>query len=522
MRGQSELKRIAIWLVFWFCIGAGTAHADDPLDVTFFVTSDVHVCSVERDGVTPTVARNHVKAINTATSESEYGKKVWPTGSAGLPSAGQRIKEASGVLLAGDWAIDQAPVQHKECWDLFVDLYSAGRKPDSIRFPAFPGFGNHDWVPPTWNYTFNGNANNVAKAHFIRDVTKDRGVSLHWPGHRCPPPPLTQGNSQPVPYSWNWGKLHLVNLNTWIGEPGRCITWLGLDRGYGYDFSAWQWLEQDLARHAANFGPDAPIVIFQHYGYDEFSTSRAGDGWNGWWWSPDDRTRFESILNRYNVIALFSGHNHAVGNRQFGSVRQFLNVSTGSGLNIGGFWAVHVTDTLIEMAYLSKKNPDNGNGETTVSGDDPFALWRPLSPAGVLPLRTGDRIALRADNWKLLSRINRGQADPIEAAKDAPDSFTSFKVTDLGNGRIALQADNGKFLSRINRGQIDPIEAAKDTQDDFTSFKMTDLGSGQIALQADTGKYWSRINPGTSNPIEAAKTTRDPFCAFTVVLLGRQ
>ncbi len=37
---------------------------------------------------------------------------------------------------------------------------------------------------------------------------------------------------------------------------------------------------------------------------------------------------------------------------------------------------------------------------------------------------------------------------------------------------IALQADDGQYLSRINRGNINPIEAAKISIDEFSRFKV--------------------------------------------------
>jgi cytolysin (calcineurin-like family phosphatase) len=501
------------------------ANVGEPLDVTFFVTSDMHVCTV-RDGVSPTVARNHVRAMNTATSDSAYGRKVWPEG---LPSAGQRIKDPAGLVITGDWAMDRAPIvrrpsEHPEwgdCWELFLDLYSGPQfrnKPHSIRFPVFPGFGNHDWDPASWNYTLYGAQNGVIKANYIRDVTAPSGRSIHWPPSGCPPPPFSWGQSAPPPYAWSWGKLRLVNLHTFAGEPGRCVT---VGKGYWYNTGAYEWLERDLAAHAAAFGPDAPVVIFQHYGYDNDSLGQAGDGWDGWWWSPPHRAKLESILNRYNVIVLFSGHNHAVGSRTFGGLRKFLNVSTGNGGENGGFWAVHVTDANVEMAYLNKVNEADGNGETTTNDHPEYALSRVIAPAGVLPLRTGDRIALRGDNGKFLSRINRGAGiDPIEAAKTDLDVFSAFSVVDLGRGKIALRADNGKFLSRIYRGSAQAIEAAKDTQDPFTPFQVTELAPGQIALQADTGMYWSRVRRGADG-IEAASDAHSSFATFTLTLLER-
>ena len=140
-----------------------------------------------------------------------------------------------------------------------------------------------------------------------------------------------------------------------------------------------------------------------------------------------------------------------------------------------------------------------------------------ISPS--LSINTGDTIAIQADDGLYLSRIARGDENPIEAAKDSIDVYSQFKVTILANGQIALQADSGLYLSRLARGDENPIEAAKDSIDAYSQFKVTILANGQIALQADSGLYLSRIARGDENPIEAAKDSIDAFSQFTVVEL---
>ena len=149
--------------------------------------------------------------------------------------------------------------------------------------------------------------------------------------------------------------------------------------------------------------------------------------------------------------------------------------------------------------------------------------------AGRLTFKTGDIIALKADNGKYLSRINHGKIDSIEAGKRKHKKkhkkkstrsirpYTQFVVTVLDNGKIALKADNGKYLSRINRGKIESIETVKDEIDTYSQFTVTVLPDNKILLKADNDKYLSRINRGKMNPIEAAKKTSDVFCQFIVI-----
>jgi Galactoside-binding lectin len=157
--------------------------------------------------------------------------------------------------------------------------------------------------------------------------------------------------------------------------------------------------------------------------------------------------------------------------------------------------------------------------------------------AGSLTFKTGDIIALKADNGKYLSLINHGNLDAIAAGKKKHKKkhknkhknkhqkkqthsippYSQFVVTVLDNGKIALKADNGKYLSRINRGNIESIKAVKDEIDTYSQFTVTVLADNKILLKADNGKYLSRINRGKINPIEAAKNTSDVFCQFIVI-----
>jgi ribosomal silencing factor RsfS len=90
----------------------------------------------------------------------------------------------------------------------------------------------------------------------------------------------------------------------------------------------------------------------------------------------------------------------------------------------------------------------------------------------------------------------------------------------LRNGQvITLQADNGLYLSRIRRGDLDPIEAAKSTVDVFCQFTVNVLPNNQITLQADNSLYLSRIRRGSLDPIEAAKSSVDVFCQFTITVV---
>ena len=71
---------------------------------------------------------------------------------------------------------------------------------------------------------------------------------------------------------------------------------------------------------------------------------------------------------------------------------------------------------------------------------------------------------------KYLSRINIGEVNYIQSAKTSPDEYCKFKVFKRGE-KIILKADNGKFISRIDRDWIqNNIEAAKGEIDEQGKF----------------------------------------------------
>lgn len=104
-----------------------------------------------------------------------------------------------------------------------------------------------------------------------------------------------------------------------------------------------------------------------------------------------------------------------------------------------------------------------------------------VSPTKIL--RTSDTVVLQADDQLYWSRINRGNTDPIEAAKNSIDPFCRFVVSVQENSRTALPADNSWYLSRINRGSTNPIEAAKPNIDPFRLFTVTTLSNGELSGQ---------------------------------------
>ncbi len=307
------------------------------MNITLYVTADTHI---QDDNESE--AKLHVRNMNHFLD----GGKTWP---AGTSKAGMPIEQPRSVLLGGDINQDRGFFKPASVKNLTYELYSGTKQTgDSLIFPVYPGFGNHDWDPLDWKYTYHGNSSNRGTADFITRTIKGRPeiVSVHhvrkskldvWGWLKIV--------SAPPLYSWNWEKLHFVSINTYLWEKRRTIQWFGATKGLKTDNGGQKWLENDLLDHVQTFGANAPIIILQHYGYN------AGTDW----WSDEDRTKLDNILEDYNVIAIFSGHTHSFGHCR--TPQGIDNYITEAGWDyvvqeIGGFLVVNITDTTQDIVKV--------------------------------------------------------------------------------------------------------------------------------------------------------------------------
>ena len=135
-------------------------------------------------------------------------------------------------------------------------------------------------------------------------------------------------------------------------------------------------------------------------------------------------------------------------------------------------------------------------------------------------LKTGDLIALKAENNRYLSRVNRGKTDPIEATKETVDHFSMFLVTILDEHTLTLKADAGlgKYLSRTNYGHNNVIEAIRDVIDPHTKFKFAFSAMGAIYFMADNGSFLSN-NALINSTLVANNNQMNYNSVFTVSIL---
>jgi len=243
-----------------------------PLDVTFYVTTD---SEIGRGRPVEEYIRYQRELVDFAQSQTP-----WPSGFRG---AGSTIAAPTGIVTTGDnifggpggeypflWLIQR--LRFEWLWsrsralpplDVFED--PTIRDIEAIPYPVYTGLGNHDWDKGSLQR---------GEATLLRHI---RGVMPGCFG-------VTNSHAPSGNYSWNWGRLHMVQLNEWAGA-----------RNAG----GLHWLREDLRRA----GPEAPLLLFQHYGFDGFSRQPA-------WWTDADRNAFLDLVCDYNVLGVVSGHTH--------------------------------------------------------------------------------------------------------------------------------------------------------------------------------------------------------------------
>ncbi|WP_274630003.1 metallophosphoesterase [Arvimicrobium flavum] len=274
-------------------------------DATFLFISDVHACRMasglspncQQEGKTDANLLRHIRALNALDRTrwpAEIGGK--PTG---LASAAQKIATPLGIVVGGDMTDDGGgqitlPSEGTQLLQ-FSHRYSEGVGDDRLHARVYAGLGNHDLDQ-------DGPKDHV---DWYRRELRDYVEINHRPGVFFKPPvPAENYDVDSDSYSWDWGHLHLVQLHRFGGDTRKGAV------------SALDWLGRDLAGSA---GDGRPVALFQHYGWDPFSTERwdparttfddTGEG-PPHWWTEAERQALLDVIRGYNVIGLFHGHQH--------------------------------------------------------------------------------------------------------------------------------------------------------------------------------------------------------------------
>lgn len=313
-----------------------------PIDATFLFSNDVHACLVSTEGLAPNCAAEgktddnllrHVAVLNALPAMN------WPETVGGQPSGlgstGRRIGKPLGLVLGGDLTDDgggqvRQPREGRQLQQ-FSSRYQEGPGADRVHFPVYLGLGNHDLdqdgPPPHVDW-------------YRRELRDYVELNHRQTVFYKPPVPVTNYDPMSDCYSWDWGGLHLIQLQRFGGDISKGAV------------DALPWLKQDLASYAAD---GRPVILFQHYGWDAFSTEvwdasaktfdDHGDG-PPHWWSLQQRQALVDAIKGYTVIGLFHGHQHETAMIYS---RDGLDLFKPKAAYMGGFALVRITDGFMDV-----------------------------------------------------------------------------------------------------------------------------------------------------------------------------
>jgi hypothetical protein len=281
-----------------------TFRTEDPYitnDVTFFVGSDTHY------GASETITEANRQAIEffNMLPGTAYPEEL----------GGGIVTTPRGMVLCGDLTNNGFTNE----WIAFTNHYGVNGE-GLLAYPVYELHGNHDG--PLGNVVRNG----------IRKRTARR-------------PDIVESFSNGLLYSWDWDRVHFVNMGLFAGMDGT-VGALG-NTNWNNPERSLQFLKEDLEKHVGDSG--RPVILFQHYGWDEgFSC-----GWN--WWTQDARHALKDVIKDYNVIALFNGHTHGAYFQDWDGYDIISDGSTQRDPMPGECFVIRVTTNELFIAHRFKE-----------------------------------------------------------------------------------------------------------------------------------------------------------------------
>jgi cytolysin (calcineurin-like family phosphatase) len=305
----SSLVRLAILVLV--VVGCRAPEADATprgLPFTFLIASDTHYGAHDSVGA---FNREIIRAMN------ELPGTPYP------PGIGGTVQVPLGLLLTGDLTEDGLAPE----WEAFVADYGLhGER--LLAYPVFEGFGNHD-----------GPVDGLVRSG-IRHRNRER-------------PGVTNVSEHGLHYSWTWGDVHFVSLNSypsyeWDPECEWCHYFT---RSFREPEESLQFLEEDLRQRVGDSGRQ--VVLYFHYGFDD---------WGRIWWTDRERDDFYEVIREYDVLAIFHGHSHSIQFAEWRGIPVFCVGSTQKEAGPGEFMVVQVT---ADSLYVAERSV-SGWGESSV------------------------------------------------------------------------------------------------------------------------------------------------------------
>jgi len=261
----------------------------------------------------------------------------------GFPGSGEPVAEPLGVLIAGDLTQNGRDNRMEGILadeiGRFISDYGLTGDDGLLNYPVYEGYGNHDYDPDEpddedfddWRWWYTDDPTPAVRAVVERNENRP-GITN-----------VAEGDGGH--YSWDWGNLHLVQLNLFPGdEPSQADE----NSRVRDPRDALSFLVSDLETQIGDSG--RPILLMWHYGLDQF-------GHEARWWTDEQKAAFLEAIEGYNVLGFMHGHTHATSHYQWAGYDVF-NLGSPYYLEYnadgrGHFTLFRVTDSFMAVADVS-------------------------------------------------------------------------------------------------------------------------------------------------------------------------
>jgi 3',5'-cyclic AMP phosphodiesterase CpdA len=315
--------------------GSYGATAEEP--VVFFHISDTHYHADKEnpsqlsEGVGNVACRRLIDVMNKLP-----GKKL---------ADGTVVPKPRGVIVSGDLIDDcdktgplMPQIQQTE-WNAWVADFGLTGVEGKLVFPVYELHGNHDNP-------------HVGGPVQIGIAQRNRT------GKR---PDLVSVSANGLHYSWEWGRVHFINLGIIVGSDPAVMR----QRRYDAQGSL-QFLIADLKK---NVGDSGKLVVLAHH-IDVLRYARPCDPTapfnSGHEWDPCDVAAYGAALKGYHVIAILFGHTHGSNFYQWNGIDCYNVGSTAHSLR-----SFEVTDSEVKM--IDFHSPDHWQTWKTKTSSRPIA-----------------------------------------------------------------------------------------------------------------------------------------------------
>lgn len=265
-----NIRRFVVLLALLWTVTAQASR-----DFTFFLFSDIHV-GAENLKVNPPMTRE--QSVARVKANLDVMREL-----VGKPSPEGPVAAPRGLFILGDLTDGHKELDRNlEQWRDFETLFpAAGVVFGERKVPVFAIAGNHD-----------GPVDGPQRQGLVK-----RNRTLEQ---------LSALSSNGVHYALNWDGVHFIFLGLCPADTTDTETPFKFGKpgagSWNDPQGALSFLKDYLARRVGV--SREPVVLLFHYGFDGFSLN----DWN--WWTLKQRRALYELLEGYNVVALFHGHNH--------------------------------------------------------------------------------------------------------------------------------------------------------------------------------------------------------------------